>query len=231
MGESTDVRTDLYSVGVMLYEMLAGQRPFEGEAVTVIMKHVSAKVPELPVGAANGAGEAVSAILRRLLQKKVEDRFPTAADLLAAIDASQESGIVARPALHGPVGADWRPTRVQLAIAAAVVTVVVVALVALTRNGHANAEKAPLASSASAAQATAAPVALALPPQPSAASADSVASATPLPPPAPAPAPAPARSTAATEPSAQQHRASTPQKSRRTGPGGIYIPPPSQWFK
>jgi serine/threonine-protein kinase len=262
LGESTDVRTDLYSVGVMLFEMLAGQRPFQGEAVTVIMKHVSAEVPELPVAVADGAGEGVSAILRRLLQKKVGDRFPSAADLLAAIDGCQRQGlpgrspgsspdltatlarragksivmglkaseIAARQAFHDPVGAVRHPTRVQLAIAAAVVTVAAIALVALTRAGTTDTPAVAPTPSAGSAQAMAPSVAPAPapPPQPPAASAESVASATLPPPPPPS---ASSRSAAATPPSAQPHRAATPPKPRRTGPGGIYIPPPSQWFK
>jgi serine/threonine-protein kinase PpkA len=78
-----DARGDLYSLGVVFYEMLAGSLPFTGKTLAEILAaHRSAPVPRLP--------EALSAyqpIIARLLAKDPKDRYATAADFLDALDA------------------------------------------------------------------------------------------------------------------------------------------------
>jgi eukaryotic-like serine/threonine-protein kinase len=81
--EEIDGRSDLYSLGVMFYEMLTGQKPFTGAtAMEVIYKHKRAELPDLaPKFAEYGP------ILRRLLAKSPADRFQSARELLDAIAA------------------------------------------------------------------------------------------------------------------------------------------------
>ncbi|MEP6883337.1 MAG: serine/threonine-protein kinase [Gammaproteobacteria bacterium] len=81
--EEIDGRSDLYSLGVMFYEMLTGQKPFIGStAMEVIYKHKRAQLPDI---APKFAG--YEALLRRLLAKSPADRFQSAGELLEAIAA------------------------------------------------------------------------------------------------------------------------------------------------
>ena len=74
-------RTDLYSLGVIFYEMLTGDRPYRGETIPEILaQHVTAPVPRLP-----GALAGYQPLVDGMLAKRPEDRFANADTLLAAI--------------------------------------------------------------------------------------------------------------------------------------------------
>jgi ActR/RegA family two-component response regulator len=78
-GHRVDARTDLYSLGVMFYEMLTGQRPYSGRSAMAIMaQHASAPVPTLPPNVA-----AQQVLVDRLMAKRLEDRYASADELLA----------------------------------------------------------------------------------------------------------------------------------------------------
>jgi serine/threonine protein kinase len=78
-GQRVDARTDLYSLGVMFYEMLTGQRPYAGRTAMAIMaQHASSPVPTLP-----GPTSAQQPLLDRLMAKQQSARYASADELLA----------------------------------------------------------------------------------------------------------------------------------------------------
>ena len=81
--EDIDGRSDLYSLGVMFYEMLMGRKPYTGAtAMEVIYKHKRAELPDIAPQFAE-----YEVLLRRLLAKAPSDRFQSARELLDAIAA------------------------------------------------------------------------------------------------------------------------------------------------
>jgi serine/threonine-protein kinase PpkA len=86
-GEVLDARTDLYSLGVILYEMLAGKKPYLGaSAIDVLQQHVMAPVPELPIHHL-----VYQPLLERLMSKSREQRIASCDDLLSALDKMARS--------------------------------------------------------------------------------------------------------------------------------------------
>jgi serine/threonine protein kinase len=84
-GEALDARTDLYSLGVILYEMLAGRKPYLGaSAIDVLQQHVMAPVPELPL-----QHLAYQPLLERLMSKSREQRIASCDELLSAVEQMQ----------------------------------------------------------------------------------------------------------------------------------------------
>ena len=78
-GDKTDHRTDIYSLGIVLYEMLAGRVPFEADSqLTVIYMHINNPPPPIP-----GVSEQVQAIIDRALAKDPNDRYQRSGEMAA----------------------------------------------------------------------------------------------------------------------------------------------------
>lgn len=106
-GEVVDARSDLYSTGCLLYELLTGKPPFQGDsAVAVAYQHVS-ELPKIPSSIAPDIPDTIDRVVMKSLAKKREDRYQTAAemrtDLLAALRGDD---------VHAPAIGAWE-TRVS----------------------------------------------------------------------------------------------------------------------
>ncbi|MFE3399489.1 protein kinase, partial [Kitasatospora indigofera] len=91
-GAATTPASDLYSIGVVCYELLTGEPPFLGESVLeVALKHIRDPAPELP----SGIPPAVRELVAKALAKRPEDRFADAAAMAAAARAALADGAAA----------------------------------------------------------------------------------------------------------------------------------------
>jgi serine/threonine protein kinase len=88
-----DGRADIYSLGIILYEMLTGKKPFQGDSdIQIIISHLSDPVPTLPSGL-----EQYQELVDRMIAKNPDERFSTAEEMLLYIKTFRQ--------------ADCRPTR------------------------------------------------------------------------------------------------------------------------
>jgi serine/threonine-protein kinase len=87
LGKAVDARTDLYSIGVIFFELLAGACPFDGNVPRLLQQHLTAEPPELPPDVA-AAHPDLARIVRILLAKEPKNRFQSAAELGEALGAS-----------------------------------------------------------------------------------------------------------------------------------------------
>ncbi len=93
-GEVVDERSDLYSVGIVLYEMLTGKVPFTGDtAVTVAMKHVNERPPE-PAESVPGMPYTLNQIVLKALAKDPVLRYQSAEEFARDLRAAQAGGPV-----------------------------------------------------------------------------------------------------------------------------------------
>jgi serine/threonine-protein kinase len=299
LGQPIDARADLYSIGIILYELLSGERPFRGGAVSMMRKHVLQDAPPLPPAVGELRDPRLQEIVTKLLQKSPVDRYAGASELEAALaalaerDAPPPSRVVVassgRQSVDGALPTVAAPGLRQKKSTAGLWFVLVVFVGAggyawvRQRSGHplttgdlprgfsdlvgssdtpstTQAEPGlPLAPSASAAPAASAisvePVPSAEPPRPAASEEPGVPAPSASVSPPESPSAEPEEPEEVEEPTnvaaAPQHAGRTtaprhgpshppahsghhkPQKPppRHTGPGGIYIPPPNQWFK
>ena len=87
LGRPVDARTDLFSLGVVLYEAATGRLPFRGETITETITQIARDEPE-PL---RGVSPGLEAIIRKCLAKKPEQRFASARELATALE--EQSGV------------------------------------------------------------------------------------------------------------------------------------------
>ena len=104
-GESvTDARTDVYSLGIVLYEMLAGEVPFSGPTAAAVMARALTETPRPLQSVRSLVPGAVQTLVSKAMARTPADRFRSAAELGKALDRAlvaghtPEPGVAARPA-------------------------------------------------------------------------------------------------------------------------------------
>src|SRR5215469_14541300 len=99
-GESLDSRSDLYSVGAMLFELVTGRGPFVGPTpLSIITKHMTESAPRFAEVAPDKAiSPALEQVVRKALAKRREERFANAEEMRAALEGLQHDA--APPHLH-----------------------------------------------------------------------------------------------------------------------------------
>ena len=86
-----DPRSDLFAVGVMLYESLSGRKPFSGDTTpTVLYKIVNEEPEPIETEKLQGISPAIRSVLERSLSKNPDDRFQTAEELAKALRAAKD---------------------------------------------------------------------------------------------------------------------------------------------
>jgi serine/threonine protein kinase len=169
IGEEITFRTDIYSVGIILYEMLSGRPPFEhADLRTILRMHVTNPVPPLRVAVPDSTPPPLlDAIVMRALAKNSSERFGAAMDMLAAVRdaasappqrAAQNASSHSMPQVESRGDKAKRITkqvvayvRVRPALAAAIGTafvVLVVAIVVLASSGDSSGAKSATAATA-----------------------------------------------------------------------------------
>jgi serine/threonine protein kinase/HAMP domain-containing protein len=84
-GDSVDGRSDLFALGVILYEMITGQKAFDAETMTTLILQIVQKDPISIRQSVSGAPIGVDKIVKKLLQKRPEKRFQTGQELKLAV--------------------------------------------------------------------------------------------------------------------------------------------------
>ncbi len=88
MGQTVDARTDIYSAGVLLYQLLTGERPFEGSSLSAIMHKALNTEPLKPSALSVTVPAAMDAVVARALAKRPDERFASAAEFARALESA-----------------------------------------------------------------------------------------------------------------------------------------------
>jgi len=102
-GRSADTRSDLYSVATVLFEMLTGRPPFEGEtAVDIVVKHMNEKVPSI-CHIRSDLPPEMDQFMQKAMAKSPEDRYSTPQEFISAIEQLQQHVQTLYPERREPI--------------------------------------------------------------------------------------------------------------------------------
>jgi serine/threonine protein kinase len=101
-----DGRSDLYSLGAVFYELLTGRRPHTGDTPVALLKKILLEEPATVRSLNPDIPPGVAAVVEKMMAKRADDRFATADEVVAALDAPKPAAATSRrPVLLAAVGA------------------------------------------------------------------------------------------------------------------------------
>jgi len=130
-GENVEGRSDIFSLGVVLYEMITGRPPFEGETSDEVIAAILEREPPPLAEYAREAPAELQRIVTKALRKKREDRYEAVSDMLLDLKALKEEMELETKALRGRRSKAIGVRRLTIAVIA--LTILVAAAIAINR--------------------------------------------------------------------------------------------------
>ncbi len=96
-GQPVDARSDLFSIGIVLYQLLTGEKPFQGNSTHALIHHILHTTPERPTALNPALPPPVDRLMERALAKNPKDRFQSADEFLQALEAALAGRSVPAP--------------------------------------------------------------------------------------------------------------------------------------
>ncbi len=132
-GQPVDARTDLFSLGVVLYEMLSGKRPFQRDTPAEIMTAILREEPPDLSETNRSVPASLEGIVRHCLEKEPDNRFQTARDVVFALEALPEISTAKPASPMSPLGVSLHRHRRSLVGATLLLAAVAVTLIFTNR--------------------------------------------------------------------------------------------------